>query len=268
MPVARRRRCRSSRPRCTRSASVAVDVLEVHVDDALGVRPRSARPGRRRRRAGGRCRGRARRGEPASTRSVSSPALDHRADVGVQGARPRRGAAARSVIRSRLSSSVCQPASSRTGRSSYPSTPVAAASTTTPAPAARQSSMNAVDLGQRVVARVVQHDGHEAADRGQPVVGRAARRAPRASGEEAVRAELGRGEAERAHLLEHRRGVELVAPARDLADSPGDRGARDAVADGDGTGGWAAWVGRPASWLRLSSHARTHVKSLSRHMDV
>ena len=69
-------------------------------------------------------------------------------------------------------------------------------------------------------------DRHEAAHEPQPVAvehrahGGAVRRQP------AQGAELGRRQPERSHLGQHPLGRQLQAPARDLADAPGDRGAR------------------------------------------
>ncbi len=84
--------------------------------------------------------------EPASTRRVSSPVSIIVPMCGCSEASTPR-LAAWSAIRSRLASRVAQPASSSSGRASYPSWPVPAASTTMPAFAARHSSTNASTPG-------------------------------------------------------------------------------------------------------------------------
>ena len=61
-----------------------VDVLEVDVDDAVGVVARRRRRGRRRRSAGGRCRGTSRRRCRRAARSTSASRLHERAGVRVQ----------------------------------------------------------------------------------------------------------------------------------------------------------------------------------------
>jgi hypothetical protein len=80
-----------------------------------------------------------------------------------------------------------------------------------------------------VVPRVVQHHRDEAADGRQPVRRQRAHLLGRVRREEAVGAELGRGQADPAHLGEHAGGRELVAPAGHLADAPRDGGAGDAL---------------------------------------
>ena len=67
-------------------------------------------------------------------------------------------------------------------------------------------------------AGVVQHDGHEAADRAQPVFGQGRRLARRVVGQEAVRPELGGAQPDLAHLGQHplraRAGSPSPAPRR------------------------------------------------------
>src|SRR4051794_28320167 len=75
-------------------------------------------------------------------------------------------------------------------------------------------------------------DGGEAADRGQVVGVEHLGHLLRVGREEPVRAELGRGEADVVHLGEHPFRGELVAPVRDLADTPGDGRTGDPVLGG------------------------------------
>ena len=86
---------------------------------------------------------------------------------------------------------------------------------------------DAVDRRERVVAGQVHHHGSEATDRGQLVGGEHSGHLVGVGGEEALRAELGGGEPDVAHLVEHPARGELVAPVGDLADPPGDRGSGD-----------------------------------------
>ena len=203
-----------------------VDVLEVHVHDALGVgrgdRDRVAAPDQR----GGRCRRTGRRGSPASTRSVSSPVSTMVPTWGCSAATTPR-VRAWSAIRSRLPSRVAQPASSSSGRASYPSTPVYGRQHDDAGAAGDTAVDEAVHLGHRVVRGVVQQDGEEAADGAQPVRRELLGLGGRRDLEEAVGTELGGGQPQLAHLLEHRAGLELVAPAGHLAHAPRDRGAGD-----------------------------------------
>ena len=96
-------------------------------------------------------------------------------------ARLRRQAASRS----RLPSRVDQPASSRTGRSSYPSWPVAAASTRVRGARLDEGLQRGPDRGHGVVRRVVQDHGDEAAHGMKAVVRQHFRRGARLLGQEA-----------------------------------------------------------------------------------
>ena len=78
-----------------------------------------------------------------------------------------------------------------------------------------------VDGGCRVVPGDVQHHRHEPADGVQVVLGEGVGELRRIRGEEAVGADLGGRETDLAHLGEHSLGRELVPPAGDLADTPG-----------------------------------------------
>jgi hypothetical protein len=86
---------------------------------------------------------------------------------------------------------------------------------------------DAVDRGKRVVARSVHHHGCEATDGGQLVRRENTGHLVRGRGQEALRTELGGRQPEIPHLREHPARRELVAPAGDLADSPGDRSTGD-----------------------------------------
>ena len=86
-----------------------------------------------------------------------------------------------------------------------------------------------IDLRDRVVAVVVQHDRNESADRREPVVGQHRRLASRVVGQEAVGPELRGGQPDCAHLCEHPLRRELVTPTGHLTHAPGDRCAGDAV---------------------------------------
>ena len=79
------------------------------------------------------------------------------------------------------------------------------------------------------MAGLVQHDRGEPADRGEVPGGEELRHDGRVGGQEAVRAELGRGQADVGHLGQHPVGSQLVAPAGHLAHPPGDRRAGDLV---------------------------------------
>ena len=145
---------------------------------------------------------------------------------GASASTPR--SAARPASRSRLASSVLQPVSSSTGRPSYPSWPVAAASTSVAAPAATKTVEGRSHLGQP--GRAPGRAGRPGRSRRPPARPRSASVfafSRRVVGKEAVRTELGRRDADVAHLGEHRLRVVLPAPARDLADTPRDRGAGD-----------------------------------------
>ena len=199
--------------------------------------------------------------DPATTRSVSSPVSTIVPDVRVEGR--DHATLGRAVADPVEVGEHRRPAGRRRARaaSSYPSTPVKAARTTTPAPVGEAAVDERVDLGHRVVGGVVQQHRQEASDGLQVVGGELLGLRLGLVLEEPGRAELGGGEPQLAHLAENRGGVELVAPAGDLADPPGDRGARDAGADGQDVGGVVGTTGR--SRLRLSSQARHHVNSLS-----
>ena len=83
--------------------------------------------------------------------------------------------------------------------------------------------LGGVELG------LVQHERHEAADEPEPVAVEHFADDRRLERQIADRAQLGRPDAERGDLAEHALGGELVAPAGDLADAPGDRRSRQAV---------------------------------------
>ncbi len=85
-----------------------------------------------------------------------------------------------------------------------------------------------VDLREGVVARVVQDDRQEPADGLETVALQEGCLGRRILGQEAVGAELGGGEAERAHLGQDAIGGHLVAPAGHLAHAPRDGGSGDA----------------------------------------
>lgn len=76
----------------------------------------------------------------------------------------------------------------------------------------------AVHLRKWVMLRIVEEHRHEAPDRLHLVRRELRGLTERVILEESLRAELGRHEPELTHLTEDARGVELVAPARDLAD--------------------------------------------------
>ena len=99
----------------------------------------------------------------------------------------------------------------------------------TPARAALKPSSQPVELDHRVDVGAVQDERGEAADGVQVVVREGAGELVGVGRQEAVRAELGGGEADLVHLAEHLVGGQLVAPAGDLADTPADGCAGDAV---------------------------------------
>ena len=101
--------------------------------------------------------------------------------------------------------------------------PDVAESTRTSARVAVVLLQDAVDLRERVVTGAVHHHGCEATDGGQLVGREDPGHLVGVGGEEAFRAELGGGEPDVAHLVEHPARCELVAPVGDLADPPGDR---------------------------------------------
>ncbi len=90
-----------------------------------------------------------------------------------------------------------------------------------------------VDLGERVVVRVVQDDRDELADGGEPVPPEHGRLGLRRLGEEVLRTELGGAEPHLPHLGQDGGRVVLPAPAGHLADPPRDRGTGDAVQNGE-----------------------------------
>jgi hypothetical protein len=84
-------------------------------------------------------------------------------------------------------------------------------------------------LGQRVVVGAVQQQRGEAPDRVQVMLVQRLGHRVRGRGEEALRPELGGGQAHVAHLGQHAARVQLVSPAGDLAHAPGDRSSRDPI---------------------------------------
>ncbi len=85
-----------------------------------------------------------------------------------------------------------------------------------------------VQLDHRVDLGLVQDEGREASDRGEVVCSQGRGEGGRVSGQEPVRAELGGGQADLAHLGEHLLSGQLVPPTRDLADPPADGCSGDA----------------------------------------
>ena len=186
--------------------------------------PAAAGPSRRS--AGGRCRDTAESSEPFSTRSTSLRVSTIVPTCGCSTASTPRSAAA-SASRSRFASSVAHCRSSSVGRASYPSAPVAAASTSTSAPHAVNASSGARDVEQRVVVLLVQHHRREPAHAAEAERVAAARSAARDRTAGSPRAQLRRGQSDVAHLGEHPFGCELIAPSGYLAHPPGNRGACD-----------------------------------------
>ena len=82
---------------------------------------------------------------------------------------------------------------------------------------------DAVDLRERIVTGPVHQHGCETTDGAQLVRREHPGHLVGIGGEKAFRAELGGGEPDVAHLVEHPARWELVAPVGDLADPPGDR---------------------------------------------
>src|SRR5699024_7575092 len=78
----------------------------------------------------------------------------------------------------------------------------------------------AFDLGNRIMGRVVQHQGHERGDRLQTVLADRFRPSGRLLRKPALRAELGRGDSQFRHLGENFLGIELVAPSRHFTYAP------------------------------------------------
>ena len=93
---------------------------------------------------------------------------------------------------------------------------------------------DAFDIGRWVVAGDMQEDRREAADRSEVVAVEDGRHPVRVGGQEPVGAEFGGGQSEVAHLGEDPSRAELVAPAGDFADAPGDGCAGDPVVGGHG----------------------------------
>ena len=138
---------------------------------------------------------------------------------------------------------VFQPSSSRSGRLSYPSSPDTADSTRVLGAGGVVAGEDPVDLGKRVVTGLMHEHRGEAADRGQVVAVEHLGHLLRVGRQEPVRAELGRGEADVLHLGEHPFRGELVAPVRDLTDSPGDGRAGDPVLGARGRGSTRGGMG-------------------------
>ena len=132
--------------------------------------------------------------------------------------------AATAASRSRLGSRRAQPSSSSTGRSSYPSRPVAAASTSVRHPPRRRPPERS-DGGHRVVSRVVQDHRDEPAHGVQPVLGQHLRPAPPGRREEALRPELGCGQAQLAHLPRGRWRRRTATPSPGTSQTPHEMGA-------------------------------------------
>ncbi len=119
-------------------------------------------------------------------------------------------------------------ASERVRRGAHPaSTTTAVTNIVARAAAKRRATARGLGEGGVASPAVVEHEWHEPADQGHPGVGQRGDQLLVAVGQEAGGAELGGGDAEAAHLVEHAAGRQHHAPARHLAHAPRDRGPAD-----------------------------------------
>jgi hypothetical protein len=115
------------------------------------------------------------------------------------------------------------------------------------------------DPGQRplrIGVRIVQNDRDEPADHPQPIPIEKCGSLVGTGRQESGRAQLGRGQAERSHFGQHPMDGHLMAPARDLADSP-----RDRRGDGPVAQRGRAADDRPGVQIRPAAHSSSATRT-------